>query len=226
MYSPFMPEVYMSISSEITQLRKKYEQYTMTGHKFTENVMLCDFFSKRVDGDVVECGTWKGGMACAMMAITRGSRQYHFFDSFEGLPDPVGKDGDFAFEYKQKTNKEYGHDNCRADYQEFCDLVFSQNVPSESIHVYRGWFSDTIRTFPHERRIAVLRLDGDFYESTLDCLNGLWDRVAKDGIVIVDDYDEWDGCTQAVHEFLAARPVPSRIYKTPLAQVAYIIKAE
>lgn len=223
-YTPFMPITDFPIDRRLRLIWDKYKEYSMLGHKFLENLMLVDFFGRRVPGDVVECGTWKGGMACAMMAALGPERTYHFFDSFEGLPDPVGADGDYAFEYKKTTNAEVGHDNCRADYDEFCRLIYGQGIPADAINVYRGWFSDTVGRFPKDRTISVLRLDGDFYESTMQCLEGLWDRVAEGGIVILDDYDEWEGCARATHEFLSRLERPSHIYRTPVTQVTYILK--
>lgn len=223
-YTPFMPITSFQIDNRLRRIYEKYTPYTMLGHKFPENVMLVDFFGRLNPGDIVECGTWKGGMACAMMAALGPDRTYHFFDSFEGLPDPVQADGEYAFEYKRTTNAEVGHDNCRADYDQFCELIHSQDVPAEAINVYRGWFSDTIKQFPKDRMISVLRLDGDFYESTIQCLEGLWDQVTPGGIVILDDYDEWEGCARATHEFLAKLPKPSHLYRTPVTQVSYILK--
>jgi O-methyltransferase len=223
-YSPFSPINQMPMDRRLRLIWEKYRDYSMVGHKFPENLMLIDFFGQRVPGDIVECGTWKGGMSCAMMAALGPERSYHFFDSFEGLPDPVQADGDYAFEYKEKTGPDYGMDNCRADYDEFCRLIHGQGVPASAINVYRGWFADTLGQFPKNRTISVLRLDGDFYESTKQCLEALWGQVAVGGIVILDDYDEWEGCARATHEFLAALEKPSFLYRTPVTQVAYILK--
>jgi hypothetical protein len=70
-------------------------------------------------------------------------------------------------------------------------------------HLIRGWFKNTIPSFAPEEPIAVLRLDGDFYDSTIECLTGLYHFVLPRGLIIIDDYYDWDGCSRAVHEFLA-----------------------
>jgi hypothetical protein len=75
----------------------------------------------------------------------------------------------------------------------------------------KGWFKDTVpgREFPEP--IAVLRLDGDWYESTLTCLESLYPKVTPGGVVIIDDYYVWDGGARAVHEYLGARQSADRI---------------
>ena len=72
-----------------------------------------------------------------------------------------------------------------------------------SFSLIRGWFSETIPRFIPPSPIAVLRLDGDWYDSTRVCLENLYPQVAPGGIVIIDDYYNWDGCARAVNEFLA-----------------------
>ncbi|HUP59862.1 MAG TPA: TylF/MycF/NovP-related O-methyltransferase [Thermoanaerobaculia bacterium] len=76
----------------------------------------------------------------------------------------------------------------------------------ERVEIRKGWFQDTLPSAKHEiGSIAVLRLDGDWYESTRVCLDNLYDLVAPGGYVIIDDYNYWEGCKRAVDEFLAAR---------------------
>ena len=72
------------------------------------------------------------------------------------------------------------------------------------MHVHKGWFEDTLPTFSAPP-IAVLRIDGDWYESTMTCLSALWDAVVPGGLVLLDDYGSWEGCTKAMHDFLSER---------------------
>jgi len=225
-FTPFKLFNSLPIEPRLAEIWRRFESLSFVGNQMPENLMLVDFFARRVEGDIVECGTWKGGMACAMMAAVGPSRDYHFFDSFEGLPPADGRDGQRALAYQADTASPDYFDNCRADFEAFHRLVHSQGIPAERIHIYKGWFKDTLPAFPADRRISVLRLDGDWYESTMDCLTGLWDRVSPGGIVIVDDYDPWDGCARAVHDFLSRRGLASRIYRTPVTYVPYIIKTD
>jgi hypothetical protein len=193
---------------------------------YYENLAIAEAFARVIPGDIVECGTWKGGMACGLMAVCGGDRIYHFFDSFEGLPDAREIDGPGAINYQKDTQSPVYFDNCRADYEGFCSLVYSQDVPKNNIHVYKGWFSDTLVRAPIANAIAVLRLDADWYESTWACLESLYPKVARGGVIIVDDYYMWDGCSRAVHAYLHKTSSRSRVRCSPLAQVAYIIKED
>ncbi len=192
---------------------------------FCENMMLIEHFSTHVQGSLVECGTWKGGMACAMMALAGPARDYHFFDSFEGLPDAQDIDGDGALSYQRNTGSPAYRDNCRADHDEFLKLMNEQEIPAERINVYKGWFENTLPTYAGGP-ISVLRLDGDWYESTMTCLRELYPKVAFGGVVIIDDYEAWDGCTKAVHDYLGDISSRSRIDRTPVSHVAFIQKLD
>lgn len=173
-----------------------------------------------IDGAFVECGVWKGGcvglMALANLRHGTAPRQLHLFDSFEGIPEPDAKvDGqaavDFALQAGGKADgqlvplrDQYGGvgtlESCR-------DLIEVQlTFPSEKVTYHKGWFQDTL---PNNTvgPIAVLRLDGDWYESTKVCLDHLYDKVVPGGFVIVDDYGAYEGCKKAVDEFLQTRPV-------------------
>jgi hypothetical protein len=78
-------------------------------------------------------------------------------------------------------------------------------------HLVPGWFDQTLPSFAPPEPIAILRLDGDWYASTLVALESLWQHLAPGGIVIVDDYYAWDGCSRAVHDFLSRRELTARI---------------
>ena len=76
-----------------------------------------------------------------------------------------------------------------------------------------GWFQQTIPgTLSSLDKIAVLRLDGDYYESTKVCLDGLYDHVVKDGFIIIDDYGTFQGCKKAVDEFLISNDIKPEIH--------------
>jgi len=194
---------------------------------FYENMMIIDHFTSHVQGAIVECGTWRGGMACAMMALGGADRSYHFFDSFEGLPEVTdpGIDGESALQYQVETDSPFYYNNCSADYDEFIDLIHKQKVPVNQISVYKGWFNNTVKTYTGGA-ISVLRLDGDWYESTMTCLEALYPLVSFGGAVIIDDYEAWDGCTRAVHDYLSRISSRSRIDRTPLSHVAFIQKLD
>jgi O-methyltransferase len=210
---------------EYYRVYRKYRALTMVRpREYVDSMLLARSYAERIEGDIVECGTWRGGVACGLIEVTGGNREYHFFDSFEGLPKATEKDGESAIAYQADTASPKYFDNCAADEAAFRDAIAPMAAP-ERLHVYRGWFSDTMKLFPRDRRIAVLRLDGDWFDSTLQCLEGLYDRVTPGGVIIVDDYYAWDGCARAVHHFLAARSLPDRIHQSALGRVAYLVKS-
>ena len=93
------------------------------------------------------------------------------------------------------------YDNCRAPI-EFAERAMTLSS-ARNYKIVKGWFEETLPTFVPPTSIAILRLDGDWYELTLLALEALFKYLAHDGIVIIDDYYAWDGCSLAVHDFLS-----------------------
>jgi hypothetical protein len=211
---------------QFLELWEQFCAYTMLAQaRFIDNLAVIQHFGTRLDGAFVECGTWRGGMAAAMIALGGPGRSYHFFDSFEGLPPARAIDGADALAWQEDTLSPAYHDNCRAGLDEFLDLIRRQPADPGRVAVHKGWFHETL---PSQAQcpIAVLRLDGDWYDSTIVCLDQLYPRVQKGGLIIVDDYADWDGCARAVHDFLSRTQSTARIERTPLAQVTYLVKPE
>jgi hypothetical protein len=174
-------------------------------------------------GAIIECGTWRGGMAAGMIETCGFGRQYYFFDSFAGLPPAQELDGNSAFQWQADETSPNFHDNCSASIEEFYETIRMTKCPPQNVHVYKGFFEDTLPRFDCPP-IAVLRLDGDWFASTMICLDALWDRVLPGGVVLIDDYYAWEGCAKAVHTFLAKRMAPERIYQGLVRNTAFIIK--
>lgn len=175
--------------------------YSMVGHARLDNVQACveDVVEKGVPGDLVETGVWRGGTVIFMRAVLKAlgvvDRTVWACDSFEGLPPPTSStDGqDLSSVDFLKVSLE----QVQANFRRF-------GLLDDQVKFVKGWFCDTLRDAPFGK-IAVLRLDGDMYRSTLDALEGLYDRVSEGGYVIVDDYFGWASCKLAVTEFLAVR---------------------
>lgn len=184
---------------------------------FEDNVMLARR-GRLVHGDLVECGTWRGGMSAAMAWAVPG-RHSVLFDSFEGLPDAKPIDGTAALHWSKDIRD---WDNCRAE--EAWAIEAMTRVKQSDHDVIKGWFEDTVPVWAKAQRpIAVLRLDGDWYESTMLCLEHLWPLVSPGGLVIIDDYYTWDGCSRAVHDYLSRMQAAERIEKTKHG-VAYLMR--
>ena len=149
-----------------------------------------------VPGDLIETGVWRGGMTIFMAALLKlegeTDRKVWVADSFEGLPVPASKtDGD---DLSDVDHLKVSLEQVKANFARF-DLL------SDQVRFLKGWFCDTLPTAPIES-IAVLRLDGDLYSSTMDALHNLYHKVSLGGYVIVDDYAGWDSCKAAVTDFL------------------------
>lgn len=192
---------------------------------FVDNLKLISAAASDSDltlGTFIECGTWRGGMAAAMIEIGGPERHYAFFDSFAGLPPVADIDGSAALDWQTNPAENY-HDNCTASRAEFEATLERTHASLAKVRINEGWFDATI---PGNDcgPIAVLRLDGDWYASTMTCLNGFWDQLLPNGLIILDDYGVWDGCTRAVHDFLSRRAAPEAIATLSPSGTTYIRK--
>lgn len=202
-------------------LYSTFREFTMVPRSmFIDNLRVATL-AKDVPGCVVECGVWRGGMSAGIASLLGPSRTYYLFDSFEGLPPAQAIDGSKAIQWQQATDSSAYYDNCSAG-EEFAHRAMRQ-AGARDVHLVKGWFSDTVPGFTPSAPIAVLRLDGDWYESTMTCLEGLYDKVAPGGLVILDDYYSWDGCSRATHDFLSRRSAVERIRVQ--GAVCYLVKA-
>lgn len=182
--------------------------------------MLIDEY-KNVDGDYVECGVWKGGMSGAAASILGSAKEYLLFDSFQGLPKAHEIDGIAAVNWQNDKQIQSSYKNCSAE-KNFA-IQAMKLAGDIKFKLVEGWFEDTLPTYQFNRQIAVLRLDGDWYESTLTCLKYLFPHVAEGGLIILDDYYFWDGCSKAVHDYLSSIKSTCRLYQSGRG-VSYIVK--
>lgn len=195
----------------ITYLRLygKYRRFTMAPASYFWRNLLIVNARRHVAGCVVECGVWRGGASAGMAEVLGPDRDYFLFDSFEGLPPAKDPDGEAAKAWQQDTQAENYYDNCSAPI-EFAERAMRlSGVPRYTIT--KGWFDRTLPAFDPPSPIAILRLDGDWYESTMTALESLYKHLARDGIVIVDDYYAWDGCSRAVHDFFSQNQLTARV---------------
>jgi O-methyltransferase len=190
---------------------KLVQPYTMVGYERLLNAyeLVRRAEEKRLPGAIVECGVFKGGSAAMMTMAASQERKVWLFDSFEGLPEPTAEDGAMAVEYAgdRASGALEPIGQCVGPLDVVKELFFEKlGVAPSRIEIRQGWFQETLPTARHEvGTIAVLRLDGDWYDSTKVCLDNLYDLVIGGGFVIIDDYGYWEGCRRAVDEFLAAR---------------------
>jgi len=191
------------------QIYKKYANYTMIPEwLYTSNLRVAEGL-KSIAGSVVECGVWRGGMSAGMAEVLGPARDYYLFDSFEGLPPAKEIDGVSAMAWQADIESPGYHDNCTAE------IFFSQRAMALSgaskFHLIKGWFDETLKKVDIVEPIAILRLDGDWYDSTMCCLMALAPKIAPEGIIMIDDYYTWDGCSRAVHDYLSCTKSTLRI---------------
>lgn len=163
-----------------------------------------------VPGDLVECGVWRGGACILMRAVLAAygdaTRCVWLADSFEGVPrsDPAnykadkGIRADFAAGILGVSEAEV-----RANFERY-------GLLDDQVRFLPGWFKDTLRDAPIDR-IAVLRLDGDLYESTIQALDALYPRLSPGGFCIIDDYQAVTPCEQAVSDYRSKHGISAEI---------------
>jgi hypothetical protein len=182
---------------------RKFRPFTMIPEEqYVENLRLVRRVAN-VRGCVVECGTWRGGMIAGIADVLGSSRGYYLFDSFEGLPAAEEVDGDAALRWQSNKLDPTYYDNCTASEAE-ARSAMSMSAASQ-YEIVKGWFSETLPKTNWPEPIAILRMDADWYESTMCILNNLSASIIPGGMIIVDDYHTWEGCTKAVNEFAGAR---------------------
>jgi hypothetical protein len=179
---------------------------------------------ERLRGAVAECGVWAGGAIGLMASVSKRhgnhERCFHLFDSFEGLPQPSVHDMDVVGAFRDEHPDLAPDDGSDPDalvaigacaspleqVRELFDDVLE--IDRRQVVIHQGWFQETVAAAATTiGELAILRIDGDWYESTKVCLEGLYDNVVEGGFVIIDDYGYFSGCRKAVDEFFAARGV-------------------
>ena len=184
-----------------------YFGYTMVGRARLDNIESCvrDVLERKVPGDFIETGVWRGGSAIFMRAMLRvygvTDRVVWAADSFEGMPVPESESDGWDLSDVDELNVSI--EDVRHNFARF-------GLLDEQVRFLKGWFKDTLPTAPL-KQLAILRLDGDLYNSTMDALVGLYDKLSPGGYVIVDDYKGWPGCRKAVHQFLNIRQLNPEI---------------
>lgn len=158
---------------------------------------------ERLPGDIVETGVWRGGaliFAASFLEVNEiYGRKVFGCDSFEGLPKPsIDYPVDFGDSHFKYSYLSVSIDQVKKNLRKY-------NVGMDQVTLVKGWFSDTLHKIETER-IAILRLDGDMYSSTIEALEALYHKVVSGGFVIIDDFS-LKGAHQAVVDFLHSRAI-------------------
>jgi hypothetical protein len=177
---------------------------------------------EKIPGDLIETGVWRGGIPIIMRAFLQsvGNRERIVWlaDSFKGLPENSEDPNDQAAHLLLKPL----HHLCasRAQVENALDFF---GLCDYQVQFLEGWFRETLRNMP-DRPLALIRLDGDYYESTRDALVELYPRLSASGFLIVDDYHLPLGCKRAVDEYRQENGIQEPIIKIN-SQAVYWRKA-
>ena len=174
--------------------------HSMLSLERLDNIQFCleSVLANEIPGDVIETGVWRGGATIFMRAILKAydvrDRAVWVADSFEGLPPPsAAYPADAQSTLHERSELAVSMEMVADNFRKY-DLL------DEQVRFLKGWFSETLPRAPIDR-LAVLRLDGDMYESTIGALSHLYSKLSIGGYLIVDDYGAVPACRAAVHDF-------------------------
>lgn len=185
--------------------------HTMIGLRRLDNVQLAveTVLREGVPGDLLEAGVWRGGAAILMRGVLQAYgdawRLVWAADSFQGLPPPD------AAKYPADAGLDlHRFPQLAVPLERVKENFARYGLLDERVRFLKGWFRDTLPVAP-VGRLALLRVDGDLYESTTDALTALYPKVSAGGFVIVDDYGDIPACRQAVDDYRRAHGVSDPI---------------
>ncbi len=198
---------------ETIAIWKKIHPYTLTGKErvYTLVQAVKHLVEFQVEGAMVECGIWKGGssMAIALTLQNLGisDRDLYMYDTYTGMAQPTEidvsyKGGRAVERFDRNKISDDVSAWCFSPLEEVTANLHSTGYNKERLHFIQGKVEETIpETIPE--KIALLRLDTDFYESTKHEMEHLYPLIEPNGIIIIDDYGHWQGSRIAVDEYIA-----------------------
>ncbi|HET8549812.1 MAG TPA: TylF/MycF family methyltransferase [Bryobacteraceae bacterium] len=175
--------------------------HSMIGMARLSNLQSCveSVIRDNVPGDVIETGVWRGGACVLMRGVLKAygatDRRVWVADSFAGLPRPTEE-----ADKRDPAGKLHSCSELAVSLEQVKTTFSRYGLLDEQVVFLKGWFSETLPNAPIER-LAVARLDGDMYESTLDALRALYPKLCVGGYLIIDDYSDISACRQAVEDY-------------------------
>jgi O-methyltransferase len=219
---PHKRVVPVDVDKEFIEIYKRSQPYSMVSpERLYATFQAIKYVEvNQIEGDVVECGVWKGGnsmvMALTLQQCNSDHRHIYMYDTYEGMVEPGDKDIDFKGRHSRNQWKKNQSSEvntwCYSPIEDVEHNMGSTGYPMDKVHFVKGKVQDTI---PGEipDKIAVLRLDTDWFDSTKHELVHLFPRLSKNGVLLIDDYGHWKGQKEAVDEFFAGqkfKPLLSR----------------
>jgi len=208
------------IEDSFIQLYKKYCDLSMVPWQgMHDSYQAAKYLSlNSIEGEIVECGVYKGGclglISETINLFNKGlnDRKFYLFDTFEGMSDPTSddykifeKDALYTLKrFKEQKREDGSSDNARGELHEVKDTILKANKNLDNFKFIKGMVETTLKDEKNiPEKIALLRLDTDFYESTKIELEILFSKLVKGGILIIDDYGHWSGANKATNQFFS-----------------------
>jgi O-methyltransferase len=224
----FQPDILATVEPSEKAIIDEVRMLTMvSSERLLANMDAVRYAVRRgVPGAIVECGVWRGGSVLAMIRVLQecgvDDRDVYLYDTFEGMTAPTEVDTSRFAEPALQTWQETPEGSTPWQWAfdaEIYDLDFVKRVmkqsgyPEERVHFVQGPVEQTIPgTLPDA--IAVLRLDTDWYESTMHEMQHMYPVMSAGSVLIIDDYGHWDGARRAVEEYFSTVEKPIMLART------------
>ena len=186
--------------------------HTMVGMSRLDNIQNCieSLLKRNIPGDFIETGVWRGGATILMRAVLAAygekTRKVWAADSFEGLPPPNPEKypADEGLDLSKISHLAVSLEKVQENFRKY-------GLLDDQVSFLKGFFRDTLPAAPIEK-LALLRLDGDLYESTTDALTHLYPKLSIGGYVIIDDFGVISSCAKAVQDYRIIHGINDAMY--------------
>lgn len=197
---------YTDFSKEELEIIEKVKPYTMTSpERIVSLIRAVNYIEQNnIEGSIVECGVWKGGsIMAALLTLKEKNRNIFLYDTFEGMSEPTKSDLTLNGSSALDIYKDIQGNWCYSSLEEVKSNILNTTYPQEYLNFIKGKVEQTIPSQGIPDKIALLRLDTDWYESTKHEMKYLFPKLVKGGIIIIDDYGHWTGCRKAIDEYIS-----------------------
>ncbi len=201
----------------VNRLVRKVTPYTLCDSERIKSLINLSAYVnlEGIEGDFVECGTYKGGTAAVLSKYMGAGRRLYLYDSFEGLPETSEKDGAEAAKWVGK---------CVGSVEDVKEVMKLVQTKDDQHVIRKGWFEQTFReALPN--KVALLHCDADWYSSVMIVLDTFYPLIPEGGCIVLDDFGYWEGCREAFYDFCEKRGEKPLLERVGRSQ-AYWIKAQ